>query len=240
MTEILYIPIIIAALFHGITSSLHCISMCGPFIAAMNHSPDSKIRTNLFYHSGRGISYMIIGFSLGYFGKGINFAGDLVHLQMISAVFAGIFILIFAMGIFVPSLSKTGTAIPSVFLKRIFSPVLMKLKTSSNPSLYSLVFGFFTGILPCGVLYPAFALAFASGDPVQGSIFMGAFFTGTLPGLFLFTMGFNQFRGKLNPQLIKALGILFIIIGIGTIFVRFHHDHSTMHPTDDKTHHHIH
>ncbi|EMO81499.1 DsbD family 2 domain protein [Leptospira kirschneri str. 200801774] len=52
----LIITTISVAFLHGITSSLHCIGMCGPFAGTLNMVGEKgKFKMNLLYNLGRFI-----------------------------------------------------------------------------------------------------------------------------------------------------------------------------------------
>jgi sulfite exporter TauE/SafE len=52
------------------------------------------------------------------------------------------------------------------------------MRKSTHTIIFSFIFGMFTGLLPCAILYPAFAMALATGNPLLGGISMGSFFSG--------------------------------------------------------------
>jgi len=215
---------LVSIFIYGLTSSLHCISMCGPFIGAMNINQKVIWRTNILYNTGRLLSYMIIGLMMGYFSAGIQFAGNLLELQKLASIAAGLFIII--MGLAMAFNTSGSGSFFNTIAKKLFSPVLKKISGSSRKGSSVFLFGLFTGLLPCGVLYPAFALAFASGSPLDGTILMAVFFTGTLPALMIFGIGFQKLRSRVKPSYISWVGMIIIIIGLYTIYARFNHDHS--------------
>lgn len=215
---------LVSIFLYGLTSSLHCISMCGPFIGAMNINQKVIWRTNIFYNTGRMISYMIIGLMMGYLSTGIQMTGEILELQKFAAVAAGLFVVMMGLAMVFNASGNSGFF--NIVVKKLFTPVLRKISGSSNKSSSVFLFGLFTGLLPCGVLYPAFALAFASGSPFDGTILMAVFFAGTLPALMIFGIGFQKLRSRVKPSYISWVGVLIIIIGIYTVYARFQHDHS--------------
>lgn len=225
------------AFIHGLTSTLHCVAMCGPFVGTINMNSNSKFMSNILYNIGRLFSYTLIGFLLGFLGSKLNYFGNFVQIQKISALLSGIFVIGVGIGL-IFNRKLLNNNFTSNFIVKLFSPIIRY--TSQYSWLTSFLIGLFTGLLPCGILYPAFAISFAAGNPLQGSISMVSFFLGTLPGMFFFGIGFHQIRLWLKPKLISTIGILLVIIGLSTIFIRFNHDHHEDHkpsiPHDHSQH----
>jgi len=226
-----------SAFVYGFTSSLHCVAMCGPFVATMNVHSSSKWRINLVYNAGRFVSYSLLGFLLGYVSLGIKFTGDIMQVQMLAAYISAAFVIF--LGISMIFAGRTNSGFFNTYVKKIFSPVLHKISKNGTGVLFVFLFGLFTGLLPCGVLYPAFAIAFASGSPWTGAMLMSVFFLGTFPGLFIFGIGFYKLKSRITPQIILWVGLIFILIGLFTIYARLNHDHSA-HSGQENHHNHHH
>lgn len=214
----------ISSFLYGLTSSLHCIFMCGPFVGALNLNTTNKYLINTLYNMGRGWSYFIIGFFLGYAGEKTNTLGNMLQIQTISAIISGIFVIV--IGTLIVFNKRFSNFSGGFIASKLIQPLMKFIKSSKNYSLVSFTVGLLSGLLPCGVLYPAFAISFASGNSLEGGLSMLSFFAGTFPGLFIFGLGFHKIRQQLNPTVLSAMGMLIILVGIFTIFMRFHHDHS--------------
>ncbi|BDA78657.1 membrane protein [Leptospira kobayashii] len=221
-----------SAFLSGIAGSLHCAGMCGPLAGTLSILiPDKSKNTSLqlAYNSGRLVSYSIIGLLLGLLGEGTNLVfSKLLPIQEIAA-WMGILVLLF-LGV---GLVFGKFAISNSYLTRLMGkvtkPILGDLKNNSLSSKKTIslgfVFGFLTGFLPCGILYPAFATAFASGSPFLGSAIMAFFFLGTFPLLFLFGIGFRSILTKVRGQFIRYAGGAIVIVSIFMILLRFQHNH---------------
>ena len=70
---------------------------------------------------------------------------------------------------------------------------LLPVQTGSD----ALLLGFLWGLLPCGLIYSALALAVVSGNPLQAGLAMLAFGAGTLPAMLLL--------GVFSGTLVQAL-----------------------------------
>lgn len=222
----LFLTTISAAFLHGITSSIHCLGMCGPFAGTLNlYQKEARFKTNLLYNLGRFLSYSTLGAILGFAGSGLNLAGNIVSLREFAAVISGIFVIVFGLRL----LQNAGPERSGVYqkiLNKFAAPLIISLKQGKNLSGIPLVFGMVTGLLPCSALYPAFSLAFATGDVGYGSVIMSAFFLGTFPALFLFGIGFRKLALKLPTNAIKFAGVAVVFIGISMIFFRMNHTHT--------------
>ncbi|TQE74358.1 sulfite exporter TauE/SafE family protein [Leptospira noguchii] len=234
----LIITTISVAFLHGITSSLHCIGMCGPFAGTLNIVGEKgKFKMNLLYNLGRFISYSILGAILGFLGSGLNFAGSIFALQEFAAVFSGIFILAFGFRLF-HNVSPERSGLYQKILNQFVSPLFVSIRKGEKLAITSLTFGIVTGLLPCAVLYPAFSLALATGNIGYGSIVMSAFFLGTFPALFIFGIGFKRILLRLPPNVIQLGGIIIIFLGISMIFFRMNHTQHDFQKIRWNSHHH--
>jgi oxygen-independent coproporphyrinogen-3 oxidase len=84
-----------------------------------------------------------------------------------------------------------GRHLPNIFTSKIKSRLGNLLRQQHFGPLY--VIGFLNGLLPCVLVYLGFAGAVASGDVLQGMLFMAAFGAGTLPALrSLYNLGFRR------------------------------------------------
>ncbi|EPG76126.1 DsbD family 2 [Leptospira fainei serovar Hurstbridge str. BUT 6] len=245
------LPILGAAFLHGLTSSLHCVGMCGPFagtlsLASGKRSGKENAFLQLCYNLGRFGSYSLIGILLGFLGQGANLVStELGFIREIAAWISGVFVIVFGLSLLLGGGISLTSAFAVRILGKVAGPILESLrKNSDKPFRLGLIgfnFGLVTGLLPCGVLYPAFALAFATGSPWTGGAVMASFFIGTFPLLFAFGYGFRSLALRLKGNTARFAGTLVVLIGIGWIFFRFGHDHSNHighKPTQSESHQH--
>ena len=214
--------LLVSSFLYGLTSSLHCIGMCGPFVATLNISGENTFITNILYNLGRAWSYFLLGFFLGYVGEKINLAGNYVQIQMISAIISAIFVIAIGIGMI---FNKALFSYNSVVSTKLVQPLMEAIRKTKSHALLALTIGLVSGLLPCGVLYPAYSMSFASGNSIIGGLSMLSFFMGTFPGLFIFGIGFHVIKKYVQPSLVSFLGILVVLVGISTIVLRFNHSH---------------
>lgn len=212
------VQFIIAAWMMGLLGSFHCVGMCGPIALSLplkNDNAWSKFSGALLYNSGRIVTYTLFGLLFGLVGKSVAFFG---YQQWLS-IFLGMLIIFF---IAVPKkisffkkqnfvlifFEKLRSATGKLFLKQNFS------------SLFSI--GLLNGLLPCGLVYMAAAVAVATGNIIDSMIFMAFFGLGTLPMMWSIAFFGNyvsiSLRQKIRrayPYMMLLMACLLILRGMG-------------------------
>jgi len=201
----------------GFFGSIHCLGMCGPIVLAIPFSgePLKRILGTIIYNIGRVVTYSIMGFFFGLFGKGLAMAG---FQQIVSIVLGVIMIL----SVLFPFLFKKIRLLEKP-LDPINNFVKRRLVKLIQISTYKGLFltGILNGLLPCGFVYVAVAGAIATGRIFDGIFFMSLFGLATIPLLAalaifnaLSSMKFRHFYKKVLPTFVVVLGILFILRGL--------------------------
>ena len=156
------------ALFAGLLATPHCALMCGPLVLVFR-------RRFLVYQGARGLGYVLAGGLLGAIGYLLDFSGALINLQHLSI---GV-VALAAVAVLVGSRVRNDDAdSPGWLSGRIAG-------CARHPG-GSVVAGVLTAFLPCGMLYPLWALAAASGRAGSGALIGLGFFVGSVPGVLLF------------------------------------------------------
>jgi uncharacterized protein len=188
----------------GATSSLHCTTMCGPLIAVAS-APLAGDRTRIgrlaawqgAYHLGRGVAYGAIGGLLALLGTALT--GLFAARQVGGLLQVAVGLVIVGLGVW--QLNKGAVAGSG---GGPIARAVGRLVTSGHGrGLFAL--GLLTGLLPCGVLYAAFARAVAAGSASEGALLLLAFWAGTVP--LLATVGLAsgslvRAAGRLAPVLL--------------------------------------
>lgn len=206
-----------AAISIGFLGSFHCVGMCGPIaltIPVKRTSWWSVIVGSLVYNSGRIITYALMGFLFGLLGQGIAFAG----WQSVLSVVLGLVILIM---LFIPNIYVlSAKAAPVIRLLERMKAQIRKL--FGIHSMQSLLFiGLLNGLLPCGLVYLGIAGSMATGDAINGALFMGAFGLGTFPAMMTITIirdyisvRFREGIRKAVPIFVSVMAIMLILRGM--------------------------
>lgn len=210
--------ILLGAFIIGLLGSLHCIGMCGPIAFALplkSATKSYKILGAFIYNWGRIFTYASLGLAFGFFGQGIKLASS----QQFLSIAVGV---ILVLSVFFPY-QRWNNIHPTSFITSYIGKIKQQLGVlfqSSKPSNLFLI-GLLNGFLPCGLVYVAIGGSIASGNLINGALFMVFFGLGTLPLMFLAVQLANfisvALRNKIRkifPLLIVLIGMLFIIRGL--------------------------
>jgi sulfite exporter TauE/SafE len=203
----------------GLTSSLHCVTMCGPLIMTVKSTNQGQSSSPALYQIGRLLSYVLLGVVLGWMGKGANAIGSLGNIQGLSAILS--FALLCLVGIGLVLRGKNLKFLPS--FSKILTPIFSFLKRRNQMWALAFTLGLVSAFLPCGVLYPAYAVAFATGDIFSGGLVMAGFFFGTFPALFGFSIGIDWIQKNIQAKYVTFFGILLIAVSLGLLVLRVTH-----------------
>jgi len=202
----------------GVLSSLHCGVMCGPLAASTLHLSKTPIFSTISYQSMRLVSYSLLGLLVFFFGQGVM---SLPVFPDWLAYFPAFLLFLVFLGLVLPGLSlgKLGKVVkPPVFFQRL----LTKLYAHGKPWQVAGGIGLFTGFLPCGVLYPAYAFAAAASEVSLAWERMFVFYLGTLPVFVMVSGGWTWFRRRLSPEVFRFAAIVMVILGLGITTYRIH------------------
>ena len=179
------------ALALGLVGGLHCAGMCGPLMLALpvaGHSRHAFIAGRISYQLGRISVYAILGVVAGAIGQTLLLAGvqRWVSLTLGVVLLAGLLIS--------PRLIEFPWMV--LWISKLKRAMAQFLKRRSIASLAAL--GGLNGLLPCGLVYAAFAAASATSDAIEGATYMFVFGLGTAP-----TMLGISLSGRLVPTAVR-------------------------------------
>jgi hypothetical protein len=193
--------------------------MCGPiaFLLPVDRNNNFKKLGQIFlYHFGRILAYSILGFVFGLVGKSLNLFGFQQQLSILIGV------LMLAV-VFIPqkTFNKYNFSRPIYKVISKVKSALGKELKKKTPDTF-LTIGFLNGFLPCGLVYMAIFGAIASGNALQGSLYMAMFGLGTIPlmtsAIYLGNFLNVQVRQRIRraiPVLVVVIACLFIVRGLG-------------------------
>lgn len=191
----------------GLFGSMHCLGMCGPLVMSLPFQSVEKNKlglTTFSYHAGKIATYAIFGLIAGMLGQGFV----LLKWQQLLSILAGVSLLALTL---IPVLKERLKV--SLPLQDWFGR-LFKLISESPKVYYFFIFGFINGLLPCGLVYAAFAGAMASGSMINGALFMAAFGVGTVPSLSAIIIFKQRVPVKIRSYFLKSSYILSIFVGV--------------------------
>ncbi|NVK21237.1 MAG: sulfite exporter TauE/SafE family protein [Kangiellaceae bacterium] len=244
--EILSTPLI-SAFIMGFLGSSHCMGMCGGITVALGASTDTNkhLSLSLTYQIFRVLSYGLLGIVVGFIGSAIEKWSNFPWLVVIGGI------LLIMMGFYLLgwwsllSLFEKG----GQYIWKKVSPIQKKFLPLSQYH-QAMVVGLLWGLLPCGLVYSALAMASTSSSPVNGFLTMLAFGLGTLPALLAAGVFSHKLLGFFKKNWVRTtLGMIFIVWGCWQLYGvllskqnphAHHQQHSMEQQTkaQDHSHHH--
>lgn len=201
------------AFLTGLISSLHCVGMCGPLVAALpvgRLAHEQRWRAVGLYHVGRVATYAMLGAVAGAMSLGLHLLG----WQRPLAIGCGAILLVSFVGRnALPARSRWSWLNGQI--TKLFQQGLQRPNWVSFAGL-----GVLNGLLPCGFTYLALAGTLATNTPLAGASYMLLFGMGTLPALlgvhvvagWLTCLG----RRRLNQVLsVATVAVALLLIGRG-------------------------
>jgi sulfite exporter TauE/SafE len=218
----------IAILVASMIGSMHCVGMCGGFVAVARASGERAHLSHLLYHLGRLLTYCILGAISGYLGSRLDHSGTLIGLQRISVYLTAGLLIIFGVRSFFSGGVTLEHNRATQKLAKLFN-VVVKIGERLGLS-RAFLLGTCSTLLPCGWLYGFAAVAAMSGDALSGAITMLAFWLGTLPAL----AGLGELIGRITNYFglnsSRVVSVLLVLAGISailshTMLMGGHHHH---------------
>lgn len=187
------LSILVSAWLLGALGGVHCLAMCGGFMAAISardragasaplHPLRAIVRQQLAYHAGRIATYALLGAAFGTAGAAMLGTAALLPLQRVLYVIANILLLLLGLRLLWRSsgmawLQRVGVTAFGAALPRL-RPLLQRPGAAGRVML-----GLVWGLVPCALVYSVLPLALFAGGAWQGAAVMLAFGVGTLPNL---------------------------------------------------------
>ena len=214
---------IAAALLLGLAGSGHCLGMCGGIAIALRGSDTQSKLMPLSYHTGRMLSYGLLGGLIGSAAGAIELAAWTVFLRFLAGF------LLLAMGLHtlklwfgINQLEKLGGR-----LWRHLSPIASRFMPPRHAG-QGLLLGAIWGFMPCGLIYSALTWSAATGSgAIDSAVLMTLFGAGTLPAMLGTTLLGQRASAFLsNPTVRQSMGVLLVVAGIWSIWLTASHlDH---------------
>jgi uncharacterized protein len=227
----------------GLLLSLHCVGMCGGFVALISVAPSLSpsvasagsgsaalagsswrrvvLPQQLVFNAGRIASYTLLGAVAGALGSFTILVSNTGRIQALLMVGAGA--LMIYTGLALAGLMKhwspfkAKSATPQPWLARGFEHV-----TRLPKSMRALPLGALLGFLPCGLIYAMLAKAASSGSAAWGALVMLTFGLGTVPALLLVAFFADLFSITLREKLVRVSGVLLAVLGAITLYRGFY------------------
>jgi len=203
----------------SLVGSLHCVGMCGGFVAFYSGSDPAEGARRLVAHGaysgGRLLAYAVLGAAAGTVGAALDVAGSLAGVQRAAAWVAGGLMI----GWGVLALLRIG----GVRLFRHRAPRLpggrwlrsgFERIGQRPPIVRATAVGLLSGLLPCGWLWAFVVTAAGTGHALTGAAVMAAFWAGTVPALVAVGLGTQLVSGRLRRHVPAVTAILLVVLGV--------------------------
>ncbi len=198
----------------GLTGSLHCVGMCGPLALALpvqNSSTSIAFVRYFLYFFGKSTAYASLGVLFGLIGQSILMLTTQRYLSLI----AGLMIVFVVLIQWLKPNFSNNLPFNGFIQKKIGN----FFKNATTSTFFTL--GFFNGFLPCGLVYFALTSSIATGNWLNGAIFMFVFGFATIPALAILlyfkdkmTFSFRLKLQKMVPLVLFLTGSLLILRGL--------------------------
>jgi len=196
----------------------HCVGMCSPFVLFVSRryvpaggGRAAVVAAQLWYTTGRIVTYAALGAAAGALGGVVELAGGLVGFQRAASVVAGSVLVVWALVALSDLVPRRGTG--GTLFTRVAG--VLKGRVPGHP----FATGLFLGLLPCGLLYSALIAAAARGGPTEGAAALALFGLGTAPALLGVSVADELLArnralvNRLSQAFLLAMGIWFLSNG---------------------------
>ena len=194
----------------GILGSFHCVGMCGPIALALPTVPRTPQRaiSSIVYNTGRLLTYTVMGALFGLLGQGLAIAG----LQQSLSIGLGVMMI----GLVVLPFAWRRRLNPNLTISKAITWVKVRMQHWLQVRTYTarFVLGSLNGLLPCGLVYLGIAGAIATGNALQGGLYMLLFGLGTFPAMAIVGFLGNTINVNLRSRIRRAIPIFVFLIGV--------------------------
>lgn len=216
---------LISAVFvTSLLGSLHCVGMCGAFVAfAVGDGAGDRgqrVRLTLAYHGGRLATYTLLGVAAGAVGALLDLGGALAGISRAAMVLAGMVMVLFGVSAALAALGKRPVRLPVPKLMQRMLMAGQRAAMGFSPLRRALAIGLLTTLLPCGWLYAFTAVAAGTASPLLGGLTMAVFWMGTLPVLVSIGVGVQSISGSLGRHMPHATAVMLILVGLWALVGR--------------------
>lgn len=196
----------------GLLVGFHCISMCGAFVLSYTtknaQNGHKGYKQHLVYGGSKTISYAIIGGIFGLIGGVFAFS---VGLRGAIAIFAGVFMIFYALSMFGFKFFRKFQFNPK-FLTKITANAQSKAKGPyKGPFITGLLNGLF---IACGPLQAMYLYAAGTGSFITGATSLAAFGLGTIPVMIGFGSLATVISHKTTKRILQVSAIIVLVLGL--------------------------
>lgn len=199
----------------GVIASLStCMAVVGGLVLSMSATfarEGDKVRPQVLFHTGRLISFFILGGVIGSLGSAFTLG---TTGTFVLGLLVGLVMLLLGINLLdvFPSLKRFQPAMPKFLAKHALGV------SELNHMITPLLVGIATFFLPCGFTQAMQLYSLTTGSFLTGALTMSSFALGTLPVLAL--IGFSSFSIKNSAKagiFFKSAGLIVILFALFNI-----------------------
>lgn len=203
----------------SVLGSLHCVGMCGGFVALVGGARGRGDHTlQLAYQATRGLTYVLLGGVAGLLGAGLEQGGALLGLQRAAGPLMGVALIALALGSLWPRQPDSPLVVLAGGRRR--PSLVQRARVALTTSLQAhgvraaAAAGLLSALLPCGWLWAYLLFAAGTGSPARGALAMGLFWLGTLPALLGVGLLAHTLRSRLGGHAPRIAAALMLTLGL--------------------------
>jgi sulfite exporter TauE/SafE len=218
------IALLAAVVAASLAGSLHCVGMCGPFVAFYAGGAETRrsrrVASHALYSAGRLVAYAVLGAVAGMLGATVELAGRLAGFQRAAAVVAGAVMITWGVAALLRArgVRLVGFHAPAAaagLLRRAVARVADAPATARATTV-----GLLSGLLPCGWLWAFLVTAAGTADPASGIAVMAAFWLGTVPALVAVGVGAQLVGTRVRRAAPTVAALLIVALGVLALAIR--------------------
>jgi len=200
----------------SLLGSVHCVGMCGPYVAMCTGqfiprgaTPAVRCVLRLLFILGRIATYCFIGLTAGAFGQIVLALAARWGLTSLVAIAAGAAAVLF--GVSLMGFIKDPARLAAYAgIARLLQAGRTRL-AGGSPMVVPFSLGMLQGWLPCALVYAAASRAAVAGSAPMGALTMLIFGLGTLPAVFALTLVPQALLRRVKTQ--RLAGVLLTVLG---------------------------
>ncbi|MEL7370335.1 MAG: sulfite exporter TauE/SafE family protein [Myxococcota bacterium] len=208
----------------SLVGSLHCVGMCGSFVAFYAAGRDGTDPSpwvgHIAYSAGRWLVYATMGALAGLVGSALNLASEASGIRQGAAFICGGLMVVTGMGLLATASGFRLIRIPLPLAVNAALGRILTIFRRAPTVVRGAVLGMSSTLLPCGWLYGFAVVAAGTGTPTMGAAVMTAFWLGTLPAMLSVGFGVQRVARIVGPRLGLLMPCMLIALGLVTVAQR--------------------
>jgi len=193
----------VSAFLLGLFGGLHCIAMCSGLSQIATGPLNLKTtdrRAEFTYLAGRVAGYSALGLAVASAGGALSWSSQSFAITRAIWILLNALLMVFGGLLFWTGRQPT---LVSGMARRIWDWIQPTVRRFSSPGLSRpFILGVFWGLMPCGLLWSALALAVLAPNPLAGALIMAAFAISSSGYLTLI----GRLRHRLQSSTVGRLG----------------------------------